>query len=748
MPHELKTDEGLRAACLELGTYQTWDSEKTGWVQLLAGTIDWVRATDEAGRRTREFHERLWENNHVAALGQGSIPIGNVLDDQEFRNWLAARSMEPLPSSTEGRMAFLTALYDELKDRFTPRTRSTPHLKIFRAMAALYPEGMTTVASVGALTALTRAMGGRGLRPASQHVWVRDRFEAAIGPVSSDALSLAARIALPWMLYVQEVRHEDEPPTSGGDEAKLTPRPALRRRRGMTAIRGLFATAMLSLDFVRDGASRVDLLNFLRGQLPGLKDAALSTAINVLQGDLGVIRMGEGDRYVLTERGADVLESEDAGHLADWLLTRVLGPDRALVELRDRGPLSRQELTAAIRSMNPNWTTDQVPAAIISWLRSFKVIESVDQYKQALTAAGRQWAGRIHWTPEPLEDEEDELVSGPPVTTEAVDGSAEIPAFGGILAAVQRAGHFPAALVARLHAGLWSHHRRHFAILTGLSGSGKTLLAREYAKAITSSDHDAVFITAVQPGWYDPAALLGFVNPLQPNEYVRPAFLEFLMRAASNPARVHVAILDEMNLSHPEQYMAPLLSAMETGAPIRFHSEGDEFDGVPRAIPYPSNLVLIGTVNMDETTHGLSDKVLDRAFTLEFWEVDLAAYPSWGKRAIPAEREASVRQVLASLMQALVPARLHFGWRVVDDVLDFVERAATTDGALSFEAALDGVVYAKVLPKLRGEDSPRFREALARTTDALRAAGLEQSRAKVVELARDLEMTGSARFWR
>ena len=159
MPHDLKTDEDLRAACLDLGSYQTWDAERTGWVQLIGGTIEWVRATDEADRRTREFHERLWENNHMAAAGQGSIPLGSVLDDPEFRNWLAAKSMEPLPASTEGRMAFLTALYDELRDRFAPRTRSTPHLKIFRVMAALYPEGMTTVASVGALNALTRALG-------------------------------------------------------------------------------------------------------------------------------------------------------------------------------------------------------------------------------------------------------------------------------------------------------------------------------------------------------------------------------------------------------------------------------------------------------------------------------------------------------------------------------------------------------------------------------------------------------------
>ena len=66
--------------------------------------------------------------------------------------------------------------------------------------------------------------------------------------------------------------------------------------------------------------------------------------------------------------------------------------------------------------------------------------------------------------------------------------------------------------------------------------------------------------------------------------------------------------------------MAPILSAMETGAAIVLHREGDALDGMAATIPYPNNLAIIGTVNMDETTHGLSDKVLDRAFAIELIE--------------------------------------------------------------------------------------------------------------------------------
>ena len=142
------------------------------------------------------------------------------------------------------------------------------------------------------------------------------------------------------------------------------------------------------------------------------------------------------------------------------------------------------------------------------------------------------------------------------------------------------------------------------------------------------------------------------------------------MAAAVDLTRPYIVVLDEMNLSHPEQYMAPLLSAMETGDAIQLHTEGEIFDGIPREIRYPRNLVLIGTVNMDETTHGLSDKVLDRAFVHEFWNIDLAAYPRWGTRGIDPAHETRTRDILTSLMKGLSPARLHFGWRVVDDVLD------------------------------------------------------------------------------
>jgi MoxR-like ATPase len=686
----------------------------------------------------------------VAAIGQGNVPVDRALDDVVFRQWLAERSMEQLPRSPQERLVFLRAFYQDVKDRLAPFLGNrVPHLKIFRVMAALFPEAMTTVASGGALRALSQAMGcERGLDLVERHLWVRERIDRILGAASHEPAALAERMALPWMLYERFVQHKSEEtvePIDGGKDVKLLPLPAARRRRGLTAIRGLFPGVLSTLEYVREGATRAELLDFLRASSPEAKANSLGVTISALQGELAVIR-AEGDRYVLTERGADVLESQDPSHLADWILTRILGADRALVELRDRGPVSPAALTAAVRATNPGLTSDFVPQAILAWLRSMDVIKRATDGNYSLTEQGTGWASRIHWEPEALPPEPEPTSPGP--VTPPIGTVFVRPQLASLVQHIQRQGRFTPGVIGRLHAGLWLHDRRHFAVLTGLSGSGKTLLARAYAGAITSDEPERMLTLSIQPGWYDPGPLLGYVNPLRGDSYVSTRFLDFLIKAAGDPGHPYVVILDEMNLSHPEQYMAPLLSAMETGDTIHLHAEGDYFDGIPAALAYPRNLILIGTVNMDETTHGLSDKVLDRAFVLEFWDVDLDGYPRWGSRRIAPAVEAQARQTLGRLMGALSPARLHFGWRVVDDVMSFLEQTQLDPGVLADAVALDDVVYAKILPKLRGDDSPRFREALDKCVTVLREADLPRSAARVEELKRDLEATGSARFWR
>ena len=306
--------------------------------------------------------------------------------------------------------------------------------------------------------------------------------------------------------------------------------------------------------------------------------------------------------------------------------------------------------------------------------------------------------------------------------------------------------------VESLHLGLWAHERRHFAVLTGLSGTGKTRLAVEYAKALAGQEDEStgrIRTIAVQPGWHDPAPLLGYVDPLGENRYASTEFLRFLIRASENRSQPHACVLDEMNLSHPEQYLAPILSAMELDdGRIELHGGDENAYGVPPSIPYPGNLVLIGTVNMDETTMGISDKVLDRAFTLEFWDVDVDRWPGWAGSPLRDRDKAAVRTILGRLTAALSPARLHFGWRVIEEVVRFMEQRQLQSASLSTEDALDRALYAKVLPKLRGDDAPRVRSALDGCRAALAERDLRRSTAKVEELIGDLEQIGSFRFWR
>ncbi len=750
--YDLATDSGILAAAEIIGSSSTWDEKGQQWIRELAETIRWVRSCDEAQRCTREFQKQLWDDNHVTAIGQGNVAIDQALDDADFRRRFAQRSMAALPVSVEDRLRFLTALYEDLKTQFEPFVRSIPHLKIFRVLAALYPDAMTTIASMGPLAKLSSEMGGsRALDSAGRHVWVRHRLDSLLGEPGSNPVALAERMALPWLLYerfVQPPPPERTEKETGPGETQLVPLSAARRRRGLTAIKGLFPGLLSAMEFVREGVTREELLDFLRTSAPDSKASTLGVTINIYKSEFGAIRL-EGDRYVLTERGESTLESQDPSDLSDWLLTRILGLDNVIVALRDNGPMLTSALTALLRNVNPGWTSDFAPGAILAWLRSMGVV-CTEGSAEALTEVGRQWAARIHWQPESLPSDP----TPPDPRTIIMEQPAEfggivLPKLDAIVAFVQAGGHFERSLIERLHYSLWAQPVRHFAILTGLSGSGKTKLAQLYGNAlIRGGSMRQLYTLPVQPGWYDPGALLGFKNPLQRDSYVRTPFLEFLIAAAVDPTRPYIVVLDEMNLSHPEQYMAPLLSAMETSDIIQLHTEDENFDGIPREIRYPHNLVLIGTVNMDETTHGLSDKVLDRAFVHEFWEIDLEAYPHWGTRNIDPANEDRARAVLISLMKGLSPVRLHFGWRVVDDVLNFLSRAASDGGELSFESALDSVVIAKVLPKLRGEDTARLREALRKCEDTLKKAGLEVSRAKTAELLRDLETTGSARFWR
>lgn len=200
-----------------------------------------------------------------------------------------------------------------------------------------------------------------------------------------------------------------------------------------------------------------------------------------------------------------------------------------------------------------------------------------------------------------------------------------------------------------------------FLLLAGISGTGKSRIVRELARACWD-EGSAEFkaqkpknfeMVQVKPNWHDSSELIGYVSRIDGVRYVVGPFLKFMVKAINDPDTPYFLCLDEMNLAPVEQYFAEYLSVVEsrkrqedgtiTTDPIVDYSNTDEYkslidqlfpdDDTQRSqyltekggkrLSIPTNLIVVGTVNMDETTFSFSRKVLDRAMTIEMNEVNL-----------------------------------------------------------------------------------------------------------------------------
>lgn len=745
----LHSDASLRAVIDKINAAAQNSPEIQNYGKVVANYLREIAAKRESGLAEEAVMRQIFDVDILSATGQGSISLQPAYDDEGFRNRLKQLANQSLSSEKTARVAQLIAIYDDLLGRLREHCGRVPRLKLNRGLAALFPMDFTTVADVGKLQVLNRMLGGSNKdHPVQAHRNIFDRLDRLLGPVNPENLEdVARRLHLPWYIYAEAEKADDSALANESFDAKdsLAPLPAIRRRRGLLAIAGYLPTLFRYLEELQDGLSKDELYDVIRADNPKLKDASIGSVVNSVHKEFDLIKR-EGEKYVLSARGVNLLETEDPDELADFLLTRILGVDHLVVALRSQVH-SKNELYAILQQANPGWTSNFAPGAMVSWLLGLDVLKKNDDGKLALTERGKRWAEMVTWTPESLPP--------PPLleTNTEITVSTGKHEPRGIQAVLDRLRSnedasscvFPEVSVTELHTGLWAHPRRHFAVLAGISGSGKTQLARRYGLALCEGDESRVLVVPVQPGWYEPSALLGYVNPLE-QQYNSTPFLDLIQRAADDSEVPYVVILDEMNLSHPEQYLAPVLSAMETGCEIDLHQLSEADTEIPTKIRYPSNLAIIGTVNMDETTHGLSDKVLDRAYTMEFWDINVNEFPHWEREQLEDGERKRLRTLLSLASTELSPMRLHFGWRTIDDVLRFV--AYGKSNGIAFDEALDCVIYAKVLPKIRGEDSSRFRSTLENLRKILGDAGLARCEAKVNEFLTDLQESGTARFWR
>jgi hypothetical protein len=265
-------------------------------------------------------------------------------------------------------------------------------------------------------------------------------------------------------------------------------------------------------------------------------------------------------------------------------------------------------------------------------------------------------------------------------------------------------------------------------IFQGISGTGKTSLAKAFAKAVGGHCTDI----AVQAGWRDRDDLLGHYNAFEKRFYEREC-LQGLYRSqtAAYKDRCNIILLDEMNLSRPEQYFAEFLSALEKNDPQdRLISLSEsQLPNAPalliegRRIRVPHNVWFVGTANHDETTNEFADKTYDRAhvMTLPRHEAGFKIEPkpkasfSYGSLmerfdSAVTQKTDEVSELLAELttgpLTGILQDRFDLGWgnRLERQAMRFVPVYMAAGGRK--EDALDHLLASRVFR--RGKVTARY----------------------------------------
>lgn len=337
-------------------------------------------------------------------------------------------------------------------------------------------------------------------------------------------------------------------------------------------------------------------------------------------------------------------------------------------------------------------------------------------------------------------------------------------------------------------------------ILSGISGTGKSLLPRKFAK-LTNSLFQPI---PVQPQWADNSDLFGYVPSLASGMFVKGKIIDSILSAKRNPELLSIVLLDEMNLAPVEHYFSDFLSVAESRErkdhqigsdplPIDLPTVADPSVAALcdelRGVELPHNLRVIGTANMDETTHSFSPKVLDRAFTIEFDDPDLTAFATAGGSA-SATFESLAKALIApanpiNIMEAqaksqdlfehvaawldeiqgiLGPAGIKFGYRTRDAILLYLHfwHEFRLSDVLAGCAALDFCLLQKILPKITGSgdslgmalkelgewlDAQAEQKEGAAGIELELAGSLERSRGKIARMLVQLENDGVVHYW-
>ena len=179
---------------------------------------------------------------------------------------------------------------------------------------------------------------------------------------------------------------------------------------------------------------------------------------------------------------------------------------------------------------------------------------------------------------------------------------------------------FPDRIINAFHTSLKVQDISALVILAGISGTGKSELPQAYAEFVGAP----LVMLPVQPRWDSPQDLQGFYNYIE-KKYKPTDLMRYLYQHQSQrdiKGRMVLVLLDEMNLARVEYYFSDFLSKLETRRNKRTYLELEagslKLTEEQKQVLIPDEFLFVGTMNEDETTQSLSDKVLDRANVLTF----------------------------------------------------------------------------------------------------------------------------------
>lgn len=321
-------------------------------------------------------------------------------------------------------------------------------------------------------------------------------------------------------------------------------------------------------------------------------------------------------------------------------------------------------------------------------------------------------------------------------------------------------------------------------LLSGPVGTGKTKTIRTAGRLLGGRGR----VVPVRPGWLDSSDLLGFYDPLH-RTYSPSPFVDYLIEAGETPHRPFFLALDELNLARIENYGADLLSVLEYSG---IEPDGQDSSGLqlyaaeihrrlleerrtlkdktelnteeklrrgeldqllstyPSTLPLPQNLVLLGTLNADETTYDLSPKVIDRSYVLAFphaqladqWEpqlphepypLDLRHFGQWqkGTAKLPEPEQKQWDLISAWNAEYLKKVGLPLGYRAKRDYRAFMGVAKAC--GIKEDASLQYFIFTKILPRIGFlKDSDGTEEILTEFLAKIRSLGVCDSAAAVI----------------